>query len=54
LACSAASANEDALHPLPDFLKGLFVPDLSMPRPWDSADATKLLTAITFAGLGGF
>ena len=25
-----------------------------MPRPWDPADATKLLTAITFAGLGGF
>src|SRR5437879_4964762 len=25
-----------------------------MPRPWDPDDATKLLTAITFAGLGGF
>ena len=25
-----------------------------MPRAWDPADATKLLTAITFAGLGGF
>jgi hypothetical protein len=25
-----------------------------MPRPWDPTDATKLLTAITFAGLGGF
>jgi hypothetical protein len=25
-----------------------------MPRPWDPGDATKLLTAITFAGLGGF
>jgi hypothetical protein len=25
-----------------------------MPRPWDPADATKLLTAVTFAGLGGF
>lgn len=49
-----ASANGEALHALPDFIKGLFVPDLSMPRPWDSTDATKLLTAITFAGLGGF
>ncbi len=49
-----ASANGEALHALPDFIKGLFVPDLTMPRPWDSADATKLLTAITFAGLGGF
>jgi len=25
-----------------------------MPRPWEQADATKLLTAVTFAGLGGF
>ena len=49
-----ASANAESLHALPDFIKGLLVPDLSMPRPWDSADATKLLTAITFAGLGGF
>ncbi|NBV75812.1 MAG: hypothetical protein EBR59_07615 [Methylococcaceae bacterium] len=24
------------------------------PRPWDSHDGSKLLTAITFAGLGGF
>ncbi len=49
-----ASANAEALQALPAFVKGLFVPDLSMPRPWDPADATKLLTAITFAGLGGF
>ncbi len=49
-----ASANAEAMHALPAFIKGLFVPDLSMPRPWDPADATKLLTAITFAGLGGF
>jgi hypothetical protein len=25
-----------------------------MPRSWDPADATRLLTAVTFAGLGGF
>ncbi len=49
-----ASANVETIHVLPAFVKGLFVPDLSMPRPWDSGDATKLLTAITFAGLGGF
>jgi len=49
-----ASANTESLHALPGFVRGLFVPDLSMPRAWDSADATKLLTAITFAGLGGF
>lgn len=49
-----ASANAEALHALPAFVKGLFVPELPMPRPWDRADATKLLTAITFAGLGGF
>ncbi len=49
-----ASAHPEALRVLPAFLKGLFVPDWPMPRPWDPADATKLLTAITFAGLGGF
>jgi len=49
-----ASANAEALHALPAFVKGLFIPQLPMPRPWDRADATKLLTAITFAGLGGF
>lgn len=38
---------------LPAFLRGLAMPS-SLPRPWDPADATKLLTAITFAGLGGF
>jgi hypothetical protein len=49
-----ASAHPDALRVLPSFLKGLIVPQLPMPRPWEPADATKLLTAITFAGLGGF
>jgi hypothetical protein len=49
-----ACANTEALRALPAFARALFVPDLSMPRPWDPADATKLLTAITFAGLGGF
>jgi hypothetical protein len=49
-----ACANDEVLRAFPAFAKALFVADLSMPRPWDSADATKLLTAITFAGLGGF
>lgn len=49
-----ASAHPAALRVLPAFLKGLFVPQWPMPRPWDPDDATKLLTAITFAGLGGF
>lgn len=47
------------LHPsvvkvIPDFLKGLVCPAWPPSRPWDPADTTKLLTAITFAGLGGF
>jgi Mn2+/Fe2+ NRAMP family transporter len=49
-----ASANPEALNALPSFLRGLVFPQWPMPRPWDPADATKLLTAITFAGLGGF
>ena len=39
---------------IPAFSKGLVIPQWPLPRPWDPADATKLLTAITFAGLGGF
>ncbi|HEX2226571.1 MAG TPA: Nramp family divalent metal transporter [Candidatus Binatia bacterium] len=49
-----ASANPTALQALPEFLKGLIFPPPVMPRPWDAADATKLLTAVTFVGLGGF
>ena len=49
-----ASANVEVLKAVPAFANGLVFPDLSLPRPWDPADATKLLTAITFAGLGGF
>ena len=49
-----ASANAEVLRALPAFVKGLIIPEWPMPRPWDPADATKLLTAVTFAGLGGF
>jgi hypothetical protein len=28
-----ASANAEALHALPSFVKGLFIPELPMPRP---------------------
>jgi hypothetical protein len=49
-----ASANSEVVGVLPVFLRGLVVPQWPMPRPWDPADATKLLAAITFAGLGGF
>jgi hypothetical protein len=49
-----ACANDEVLSALPAYLRGLVVPQWPLPRPWDPADATKLLTAITFAGLGGF
>jgi len=49
-----ACAHPSVLRHLGEFLKGLFVPDLEAMRHWDPADATRLLTAITFAGLGGF
>lgn len=48
-----ACATQKVLSVLPDFFKSLLVPG-NMPRPWDPHDATELLTAITFAGLGGF
>ncbi len=49
-----ACAQPAVLAAIPGFLRGLLGPSGPMPRPWDPADATKLLTAITFAGLGGF
>lgn len=50
LACSHPAV----LAALPSFLAGLVRPAWPPPRPWDPADATRLLTAVTFAGLGGF
>jgi hypothetical protein len=49
-----ACLQSQVLEAAPAFLGGLLGPPGPMPRPWDGADATKLLTAITFAGLGGF
>ena len=48
-----AVSHEEVVRTLPDFLKGIIFPGPPS-RPWEGADATKLLTAITFAGLGGF
>jgi len=49
-----ACAQPAVLNALPSFTHGLLGPAGAMTRPWDAADVTKLLTAITFAGLGGF
>lgn len=49
-----ACATPRVLDVLPEFTMGLFYPVEAFPRPWDSGDATRLLTALTFAGLGGF
>lgn len=37
-----------------EFFAGLFRPDMAALARWEPEDATRLLTAITFAGLGGF
>ena len=50
----SACLQSDISGAIPEFARGLLGPGSSMPRPWDNADASKLLTAITFAGLGGF
>lgn len=42
------------LRVMPDFMAGLVRPVWPAGRVWDPSDATLLLTAITFAGLGGF
>jgi hypothetical protein len=49
-----ACLQPEVLAVAPAFLRGLVSPSTPMPRAWDPADATKLLTAVTFAGLGGF
>jgi hypothetical protein len=49
-----ACAQPDVLRVLPAFSAALVGAGGEPVRPWDPADATKLLTAITFAGLGGF
>ncbi|MHC4442932.1 MAG: Nramp family divalent metal transporter [Planctomycetota bacterium] len=50
LACSQGSV----LDKLGEFYGGLVLPRWPADRVWEDSDATKLLTAITFAGLGGF
>lgn len=49
-----ACLQSEVLNNLPEFIRGISAPPGPMPRPWEDADATKLLTAVTFAGLGGF
>jgi len=49
-----ACSHPTVLSQVPAFVRGLAIPQWPPPRPWDPLDATKLLTAITFAGLGGF
>ncbi|MGR8930807.1 MAG: Nramp family divalent metal transporter [Gammaproteobacteria bacterium] len=50
----SACLQKDVVAALPEFTRGLLGPVGDMPRPWEASDASKLLTAITFAGLGGF
>jgi hypothetical protein len=49
-----ACVEPDVLAHVPRFLSGLVLPERPLPRPWDPADASTLLTAVAFAGLGGF
>lgn len=49
-----ACSHPDVRAHFGSFFKGLFIPSFPAGFNWDPADATKLLTAITFAGLGGF
>ncbi len=51
---AAACCYPEVRASLGRFTVGLVRPELPLPRPWDSKDASTLLTAITFAGLGGF
>ena len=50
LACSHPTVAASA----PAFFRALIIPAWPPARPWQPQDATILLTAVTFAGLGGF
>ena len=50
----AACCHPTVRSAIGEFLGGLVTIDVSAMRQFDLADASKLLTAITFAGLGGF
>lgn len=47
-------ANGKVLAQVPAFVSGMLWPQWPADRPWQSSDATRLLTGIAFAGLGGF
>ncbi len=50
-----ACLEPEVFRQIPSFARGLLGPPAGPAgQPWDPADATKLLTGITFAGLGGF
>jgi hypothetical protein len=50
-----ACLEPEVLRQVPSFARGLLGPPPGPPaRAWDPGDATKLLTGITFVGLGGF
>jgi hypothetical protein len=49
-----ACSESQVISAFPSFLNGLVQMPTQLPSNWDNADASKLLTAITFAGLGGF
>lgn len=49
----AACTHPTVTDRIPEFLAALLRPG-PMSRPWDPRDATQFLTALTFAGLGGF
>lgn len=51
---AAAALHPDVRAAAPAFAKGIVGLGGGPARPWDPADSTKLLAAITFAGLGGF
>jgi hypothetical protein len=49
-----ACMHADVLRVIPQFARGIVYPEMPLPRAWDPADASTLLTAVAFAGLGGF
>lgn len=49
-----ACTHSDVVAKIPEFAVSLVKPSFPLAQKFDPADSTRLLTAITFAGLGGF
>ena len=51
---AVSCTNPDVVKVIPEFFRGLFRLPAQLPSGWERGDADKLITALTYAGMGGF